>query len=86
MLHFSGKHVGHGLEAAVRMVGSADGLAGPVLDWSHLVEKQERVGVTQAIARKRPPHDETAAFPLAMRRDDFGDFARVRHHSLRKGL
>ena len=38
------QHVGHGLEAAVRVIGRALGLARGVLHGPHLIEQQERIG------------------------------------------
>ncbi len=56
------EHVGHGLEAAVRVPGRADGFAGPVHRRAHLVEQQERVGVVEAQpAGERPPDLEAGA-------------------------
>ena len=77
VLHLAVEHIGHRLEAAVRMVRRAEGLARRVVDRPHLVEQQERVGVAQSLARKWTAHDEPAALALAMRGDDFHDLTRV---------
>jgi hypothetical protein len=77
VLHLAVEQVGHGLEAAVRMIGRADRLARPVIRRSHLVEQQERVGMAQTRAGERPSHDEAAALALAMRGHDFGDLTGV---------
>ena len=55
------QHVGHGLEAAVRVVGRALGLARRVLDGAHVVEQQERVGEAKVDAGERPAHLEALA-------------------------
>ena len=50
MLEGAVDHVGHGLEAAVRVPGGALGLARRVLDLAHLVHVDERVEVGQVDA------------------------------------
>ena len=64
-------------EQLASMIGSANRLARPVGDRSHLVEQQKRVRVPQARPGKRPPHDKAAALALARRRENAGDLARV---------
>ena len=68
-------HVRHGLEAPVRVPGGALGLAGGVLDGTHVVEQQERVGERQVHAGERPAYDEALALDLAARGDDLADRA-----------
>ncbi len=75
VLELALQHVGDGLEAAVRVIGRADRLAGAVVDRPHLVEKEERIDHVQSRGRHRPAHDEACAFALAVRRDDAGGFA-----------
>src|SRR5690554_1545411 len=83
MLELSLKHIGHGLEAAVRMVGGADRLAGPIIGRAHLVDEQEGIDMAEPSAREGAPHDEAAAFSLAMRLDDACDGAvRILHVAL----
>src|SRR5215203_4744582 len=53
------------------------GLTGRVLDRTHVVEKQERVGQAQVHARERTAYDETLAFELALCRDDLAHAAPV---------
>ncbi len=65
MAEASLEHVGHGFEAAMRMVGRAAGRAGRVLDGPHFVEQQERVEVHQQPGGERAVNLETAAFGRA---------------------
>src|SRR5580765_189480 len=75
VLELALEHVGDGLEAAVRMVGRAHGLARGVIDRAHLVEQQEGVDQVQALGGKGTPHDEAGALALAVGGDDAGSFA-----------
>ena len=75
MLELALQHVSDGLEAAMRMVGRADRLAGAVVGRPHLVEKEERIGNVQSLCREGPPHDEARPFALAVRGDDAGGLA-----------
>ena len=70
MLHRAVEHVGHGLEAAVRVVGRALRLARAEIDRAHVVEEQERVDLRERRGRERPAHLEPAALELADRGDD----------------
>src|SRR5262245_23095161 len=58
------------------MVRRAERFARAVLDRSHLVEQEKRVGEVEAGRRKRPPDHETGSFALAMRFDDTFDVAK----------
>ena len=60
VLELSLEHVGHRLEAAVRMVGRAHGLARAVVGRPHLVEEQEGIDEVEARGRERTPNDEAA--------------------------
>ena len=55
-------HVRHRLEAAVRMIGSALGLARRVLDGAHVVQQQERVRQAEVDAGGRATDLEPLAF------------------------
>src|SRR5690554_8111160 len=80
MLELSLKHIGHGLEAAMRMIGRADGFARAVIRGPHLVDEEEGIDMAEACAREGAPHDEAAAFSLAMGLNDACDGAdRVFH-------
>ena len=70
------EHVGHGLEAAMRVIGRAHGLARPVVGRTHLVEQQERIDDLQPGHRKRAANDEAATLLLALGVNDAMDFAR----------
>src|SRR5689334_16966795 len=59
----------------MRVIGRAHSLARSVLDRSHFVEGQERIGIAQTSRREGTPHDEAAALALTMRRNDFRDLA-----------
>ena len=56
--------VGDGLEAAVRVVGRADGLAGAVSGRAHVVEHEERVEHAHLRRADGAADDEPAALPL----------------------
>ena len=75
VLELALQHVSDGLEAAMRMIGRADRLAGAVVDRPHLVEQQERIDHVQSRGRDRPAHDEACPLALAVRGDDAGGFA-----------
>src|ERR1700674_3899091 len=75
VLHLAFEHVGDSLEAAVRMIGSADRLAGAVVDRAHLVDEQERIDRIDPLSREWPAHDETAALLLAVCGDDFSSLS-----------
>jgi hypothetical protein len=60
-------HVGHGLETAVRMPGSALRLTGRVVHLAHLVHVDERVEQAQVHAGERAPDREALAL-VARRR------------------
>jgi hypothetical protein len=70
MLHLARDHVGNGLEAAMRMVGSALGLARREFHRPHLVEQQERIEQRHLLVWERPVHNEARALELARRVDD----------------
>ena len=70
MLHLARYHVGDGLEAAMRMVGSALGLSCTEFHRPHLVEQQERIEQRHLLVWERPVHNEARALELARRVDD----------------
>src|SRR5258706_6351957 len=69
------EHVSDGLEAAMRVMGRADRLAGAVVGRPHLVEQEERVRQVHALRGERPPHDKARPFALAVGGDDAGGLA-----------
>ena len=75
--------VGDGLEAAVRVPGSALGLARGVLDLTHLVHVDERVERRQVDPGEGSPHGEPFALEAARRCRDRAHGAR---HGIRHGL
>ena len=72
--HAPGEHVGHGLEAAMRMIGEARDVVGPPIG-AELVEQQEGVEVRQG----RLAHDAVEPHPGAVAcrhaAHDFDDLA-----------
>ena len=72
------EHVGHGLEAAVRVPGRALRLARRVLDLAHLVEVDERVEVLEVGARERAADGETLALEARRGRGQADDGAMAR--------
>ena len=76
-------HVGHGLEAAVRVPRRALGLARAVVDLTHLVHVHERVEVGHVDAGEGSANREALAFEAARRR--VMDFTR-RGRSVVSGL
>ena len=62
MLDLAVDHVGHGLEAAVRMVGRALGLAGRVLHGAQVIQQQERIGQAKVDPGEGAAHLEALAF------------------------
>lgn len=70
VLHLAVEDIGHGLEAAMWMVGRADCFAWRIVDRSHLVEQHERVRLTQARAGQRAARNEAGALALTMRGDE----------------
>jgi hypothetical protein len=75
VLELALQHVSDGLEAAMRVIGRADRLAGAVVGRPHLVEQEERIRQVHALRGKRPPHDKARPFALPVRGDDAGGFA-----------
>src|SRR5258708_13042931 len=69
------QHVSDGLEAAMRVIGRADRLAGTVVGRPHLVEKEERIGHIQPRGRHGPADDEARPFALAVGGGDAGGVA-----------
>src|SRR5712691_3088728 len=67
VLELALQHVSDGLEAAMRVIGRADRLAGAVIGRPHLVEKEEGIDHVQSRGRHRPAHDEACAFALTVR-------------------
>ncbi len=63
-------HVGHGLEAAVRVPRRPLGFARPVVDLAHLVHVHERVEVGHVDAREGAANREALALETARRRGD----------------
>src|SRR4051812_16170124 len=61
MLQASIEDVGHGLEAAMRMVRRADRLVGAILGGAEVVEQQERIDVVELVSGEGTPHGESAA-------------------------
>src|SRR5882762_791370 len=83
VLELALQHVSDGLEAAMRVIGRTDRLAGAVISRPHLVEKEEGIDYVQSRGRHWPAHDEACAFALTVRGDDpggFADGARARCH------
>ena len=70
MLHAAFEHVGHGLEAAVGMVGRALGLAGAQVGRPHLVEEEEGVEVVERPRGEGTVHHEALALHGADGVDD----------------
>ncbi len=74
VLHLAVEQVGDGLEAAVRVVGRAQRLAGQVVDRPHLVEHEERVGAPQVErAGERTAHGEARTLERGDRGRDLRD-------------
>jgi len=67
------ENVRNRLEAAMRVIGCADGLARTVGDRSELVDQQERIDKRQAGRGDRATNDEATALGLAVRVDDAED-------------
>jgi len=78
------QHVGHRLEAAVRVIRRADGAARRPVHRAHLVDQQERVHVIQPRRGEGPAHGEAAALQGAHRCDalDQRSFRQGIHASL----
>src|SRR6266536_3980291 len=60
------ENVRDGLEAAMRMIGCADRLAGSVLDRTQLVDEQERVHELEPGRRHWPAYDKPGTLVLAV--------------------
>ena len=67
------EQVGDGLEAAVRVVRGAHGLAGAVLDGTHLVEQKEGVDLSQPRHGEGPTNDEAGALLVPLGLKDAAD-------------
>ena len=65
-------HVGHRLEAPVRVPGGSLRLTGRVVDLTHLVHVHEGVQVTQAHPGERPAHRESLTLESSRRRGHRG--------------
>ncbi len=70
---FAFEHVGHGLEAAVRMVRRADGFVRRVGDRAELVEQEERIDEVEATGGEGSANGEAAALELLVGGDDAYD-------------
>src|SRR3569623_856996 len=75
VLAFALEEVRDGLESAMRVIGRADGLAGRVIDRTHLVDQQEWVDVIDARDRERSAHHEPTAFDVTFSGDQMFDSA-----------
>ena len=85
MLERAVHHVGHGLEAAVRMPGRALRLAGRVLDLAHLVHVNERIQRPEVDAMEGASHREALALEPARGARDADDGSLMRGGSVRRG-
>jgi len=74
------EYVGHGLEAAMRMVGSALRLARTVRHRSHPVQKQKRIEVIETSRGEGASDDHPLAFELRRGVHELCDRARGHHH------
>jgi hypothetical protein len=88
MLELTSEGIGDGLESAVRMIGSADGLTRSVFHGSHLVDEQEGIHHLQRLAGEGTPDHESASFELAVRGGDADGFTGIHaaFDVLRSGL
>ena len=77
-------HVGHGLEAPVRMPGRPLGLTRCVVDLPHLVHVHEGIELRQAHAGEGPPYGETLPFEAGGRRGHGSHWPLVRPCPLRR--
>jgi hypothetical protein len=69
------EHVGHGLEAAVRMIRRTKRLTGLIVNGTHLIDHQDRIDQTYATRGRQWTADlETTAFKLRLRCTHLLDF------------
>jgi len=78
MLVLAFQDIGHGLEAAMRMIGCADRCAGRPIDRTQMIDQQEGIEMAESRNRKWTPHGKAAAFQRAERVDDARDVSRPR--------
>ncbi len=66
MLEGAVDHVGHRLETTMGMPGGAFGLSRRILDFTHLVEMDERIELVEGDAGERSPDRKSLAFKSAL--------------------